>query len=63
MTEPMDTTLRSLAGRLLAGTGLTGDDAEAVACGRQTAVPEQAEAAATALRDGWSAAERAGAES
>lgn len=56
------TVLHGYAERLLAGTGLTGSEAEVVASGTQRTVPHRAETAAAALRDGWAAAaERAGA--
>lgn len=59
MTEPTDAVLRAYAERLLTGTGLAVEQAEACAAGTATARPEQAGAAAAALRDGWRVAERA----
>jgi hypothetical protein len=44
------------AAALLAGTGLTPDDAARIAADPGAAVPPQAAAAAQALRDGWAAA-------
>ena len=63
MTGPMNRALLDYAERLLTGTGLHGPDAEAVADGQRLDVPGPAHAAATALRDGWAAADasRAGA--
>lgn len=49
--------LRAFAERLLAGTGLTVEQAIEAADGGT--VPDAAEASVEALRDGWSTAERA----
>ncbi len=48
--------LRNYSARLLAETGLNGDDAEAVSSGTRTDVPERAATAAAAMRDGWAVA-------
>ena len=48
--------LAQYATGLLAGTGLTPDDAARVAADPAAPVPPQAAAAAQALRDGWDAA-------
>ncbi len=58
MNTPIDAALHGYATRLLAGTGLTAAEAEAVASGQQNDVPTAAASAAEALRDGWAAAER-----
>jgi hypothetical protein len=44
------------AAALLAGTGLTPDDAARIAADPAAPVPAEAAAAARALRDGWAAA-------
>lgn len=49
--------LRAFAERLLAGTGLSVEQAIEAACG--VAMPDAAEASVEALRDGWAMAERA----
>jgi hypothetical protein len=46
------------AAGLLAGTGLTPDDAARIAADPHAPVPPQAAAAAQALRDGWDAGGR-----
>lgn len=48
--------LREFADRLLAGTGLTVE--QAIAAAEGAGAPGAAEAAVEALRDGWSMAER-----
>jgi hypothetical protein len=56
-SRPPRLTLAAHAARLLAGTGLSSEDAARAAAGDPgLAVPPGAEAAVQALRDGWAAA-------
>lgn len=56
MMIPLHPALVAHAEALLIGTGLTGQDAAAVAAGSRPA-PATASTAAAALRDGWDTAE------
>lgn len=63
MDDAMDDGLRAYAARLLAGTGLDGGDAEAVASQGHADIPERAATAAAAMRDGWAVAARTAGQS